>query len=702
MFNKLNIFKNSYIIIFYIFVSLLFTFYILGPNNINPLNENWLFENDRASDLLVWKYFFNDQWRFPIGASENFGLTISNSIAYSGSPPLYAFIFKIFRFILPLNFNYFSILIFFSIFFQVLFGYLIVYRITKNQLYSIISSFLFIFLPIFLFKLKFHFSLISHWLILVYFYVNLSKKNYEDKKNKYLFILLLSSLVHLYFTIMILLMIAVNRTVILSLDRRYVSFFKDIFYYSLPLLILMYLVGYFMFSPVNGLGGGYGQYNLNLISYFNPYNSGIIWSKFLPTLYVDNSESFSYLGLGVLILLVNLLFYLTKKYQVISFRKNISYILIFILLTFLAISNNIEFGNNSILYIELNKYIYATLSIIRASIRMVWPCIYLILIFGIYSIFKNFRSKVSSWIILLLLILQIADIQNGVQQFQFGNVYKKKVISFDDKRLLKIKKEFEIFSGTNVYNENNDFHQVAPFLAKYMPKTEIVYLARIDRKKQSDLTYLNIFNFLNKKNDFKKFYYIQTIGQLNHLRNIYKLENVGFFNIEGLWFLVPMKKKEMKQIESKFINKLRLNFLENDKEYYLNDHNLVKSDKMIGLGWFYNTTQKKLYSDGKRSFLIFDKENNFNSKKIHLTISKSYKNINLKNRLRVLVNNKEINSFNIDNQKAKISIDLTKFNSKEIIIELRYDNAKSDLDLIKGIDTKEKSIILESYKLSDS
>jgi len=698
MYNKLNFIKYNYIIVFYIFVSLLFTFYILGLNNINPLNENWLFENDRAQDLLIWKYFFKDNWRFPLGASENFGLSISNSIVYSGSTPLYAFIFKLFKFVLPSNFNYFSILVFFSIFFQILFGYLIVYRITENKLYSLISSFLFIFLPIFLFKLKFHFSLTSHWLILIYFYVKLLKKN---NNIMYLLILLISSLVHFYFTIMILLMIVVDRLVILSFDKKYLSFFKDIFYYLLPLIVLMYLLGYFMFSPSNGLGGGYGQFNLDLISYLNPFNDGVSWSIFLPTLYIDNSESFSYLGLGILMLIINLLFYLIKNYQTINFKKNISYILIFTLLTFLAVSNNIEFVNNSIIYIELNKYIYAIASVIRASARLIWPCVYLILIFGIYSVYKNFNIKTSSTIILLLLVLQVLDIQNGIKQFQFGKEYKANTKSFKDERLEKINKEFKIFSGTNIYNENNDFNQLAPFLAKYMPKTELIYVARVDRKKQSDLTYFNIANFLNKKNDLEKFYYVQTIGQLNHLRKIYELGNVGFFNIEELWFFVPMKKKSMTAIETKFINQLRFNFLKYNKEYYLNDYKNVKNDKIIGLGWFFNKINKKLYSDGERSFLIIDKENNPKSKKIHLTITKPYKDINFNNRLIIIVNNIEVNSFNINNQK-EIPIDLTKFDSNEIVIELRSENTKSDFDLRRGIDRKKKSVILKSYRLSDS
>ena len=191
MFSNSKIVNKKNIIFFYIFISFLFTFYILGINNINPKIENWLFTGDRVSDLLAWKYFFNDTWSFPLGSNKNFGLDISNSIAYSGSPPLYAFIFKFIKIFLPNNFNYFSILIFLSLFLQIYLGYLIIYKLTKNQIFSIISSFLFIFLPIFLFKIKFHFSLISHWIILSYFYVYLLNINYSSKKIKFLIILLL-------------------------------------------------------------------------------------------------------------------------------------------------------------------------------------------------------------------------------------------------------------------------------------------------------------------------------------------------------------------------------------------------------------------------------------------------------------------------------------------------------------------------------
>ena len=193
-----------------------------------------------------------------------------------------------------------------------------------------------------------------------------------------------------------------------------------------------------------------------------------------------------------------------------------------------------------------------------------------------------------------------------------------------------LQKEIEIISGTNIYNENNDFHQIAPYLAKFMPKTEIVYLARIDRKKQSNLNYLNIHNLLNKKITLKKIFYIQTIGQLNHLRNIYKSENVGFFNIDGLWFLIPTKKNKMKQTESKFINELSSNFIINDKEYYLNDYSLVKKNKMIGLGWFFDKTKNKLYSDGEKSFLIYDKKSNTESSKIYLKLIRAYKDLSFK------------------------------------------------------------------------
>ena len=153
MLGDLKIINKKNVIFLYIVISFVFTFYILGINNINPKIENWLFTEDRASDLLAWKYFFNDAWKFPLGSNKNFGLDISNSLAYSGSSALYAFFFKFIKIFLPNNFNFFPILIFLSLFLQVYFGYLIIFKLTKNQLFSITSGFLFIFLPIFLFKI---------------------------------------------------------------------------------------------------------------------------------------------------------------------------------------------------------------------------------------------------------------------------------------------------------------------------------------------------------------------------------------------------------------------------------------------------------------------------------------------------------------------------------------------------------------------
>jgi len=701
MLDNLKIINKKNIILFYIVVSFVFTFYILGIDNINPKVENWLYTADRASDLLAWKYFFNDGWRFPLGLNRNFGLDISNSLAFSGSSALYAFFFKFIKIFLPDNFNFFSILIFLSLFLQIYFCYLIIYNLTKNQLFSIISGFLFIFLPIFLFKIQFHFSLISHWIILSYFYVDLLDINYKEKKIRFLLILLLSSLLHFYFTIMILLMIFISRIVLLYSNKNYFSFFKDSIYYTFPLLLLMYIVGFFIFPPLNALGGGYGNFNLDLISFFNPSLDGLSWSNFIPIIYNNSSERFAYLGIGVIIILFHLLLFLLFKYKKINFQERKKFIIIFFILSILAISNNVEYADKVLFRIELNEYIYAILGLIRASTRIIWPCIYIILIFGIYSIYRNFNKKVSLILIILITLIQIIDIAKGVKNFEFGKAFVTKKNEFKDDRLKLIKDKFQIISATNIYNENNHFNKLAPLLANLMMKTEIVYLARVDRKKQSELTYLNNSNFLNKQNEINKFYYVTTLGHLNHLKSIYKSKDVGFLNFNNSWFLIPKGKELMNKKEKNFLQNLNSSKIQIDKENYLNNYDAYIKDMTIGLGWFYSKIDNQLYSDGSKSFLILKQSENFYNKTIVLNFKNAFSKNDIKNKIEIFVNNVKINKEIFDKKilKKKISIDLSNFKTNEIIIEFKFHNPMSLFDFKKGIDTKKRSVILSNYKI---
>ena len=115
--------KNKYkILFFYTLSSLLLTYVILGKNNISPTFDNWMLQGDAASNLVAWKYFFNDIWRFPIGLNPNYGLSQGSSIIYSGPAPLPSIFFKLIKNFLPNNFHFFSIWIFLCFLFQSLFS----------------------------------------------------------------------------------------------------------------------------------------------------------------------------------------------------------------------------------------------------------------------------------------------------------------------------------------------------------------------------------------------------------------------------------------------------------------------------------------------------------------------------------------------------------------------------------------------------
>ena len=178
--------NNIYIIhIPLLIISFLISLYLLGFDNLNFLNKNWLYLGDLSQYQIGWEFFRNDSWKFPLGFNPNYGLEFGNSIVFTDSIPLLAFIFKLFKNFLPENFQYFSLWIVLSIYLQLLFSYLIIFNLTKNFYFSVISIFFFILAPIFLHRSGMHLSLMGQWIILFSFYIELNNSKSTPKKPKH-------------------------------------------------------------------------------------------------------------------------------------------------------------------------------------------------------------------------------------------------------------------------------------------------------------------------------------------------------------------------------------------------------------------------------------------------------------------------------------------------------------------------------------
>ncbi len=87
---------NFKINILFILISLGLTVILFGPENFKFTNINWITYKDTLIDQLAWKFFYNDNWHFPLGKNPNYGIEIGNSIVFTGAVPFLSIILKIF------------------------------------------------------------------------------------------------------------------------------------------------------------------------------------------------------------------------------------------------------------------------------------------------------------------------------------------------------------------------------------------------------------------------------------------------------------------------------------------------------------------------------------------------------------------------------------------------------------------------------
>lgn len=693
--------------LFIIFISISLWIYLLGPDFIDPTNQDWLYSGDLSTYQLGWKYFRNDIWRLPISLNPNYGIYAGGSLVFSDSIPIFAIFFKVFSNYLPSSFQYFSTWILLCIYLQIFFSYKIIFKITEDSFYSLIASLFFCFATIFINRSGFHLSLSAQWLILLAFYIEVL-----ETKNKSILrglVILLSSTIHFYFTIILLIFNLIIQ--ILSFFSKKNSFFKIIKQVGityLSLLILMFFIGYFSIDAKDGLGAGYGYFNTNLNSFFNPLGSNNFsefnWSFFIPGQKRLNGEyeGFAFLGIsGFIFLFLFILNFKYKKYKIIF--NNYEILIICIIFILLSISNNINWGEKNLITIPLNNIFYAMFGSIRASGRLIWPVYYLIFIFGIIFIYKYFKKKESYFVIIILFIIQIIDIHPGLLQYKFGNQYVEinDNNSIKDKIWKNLSDQFDEIRLIEPKNNSNIFKKMSKYLlSENYSKTDIFYLGRVNRRAIPFKKYELIDTF-NKKDleIFDRKLFIS--DDINIVQNIYNLyENkLYYYYRDDLWLI-------SNQIIDNQESKQDFNLLLNHYEFSLKKGNKISEinlkDSMTGMGWNRELSSKGLVSDGYHSTIIFKiiNEQCINGGIINLTLEKYFPNYKKPIKINLFLNKVKKKTILLDNDfNNEINLSFNCSSTNQFIIDFKITNPVSLYDLRKGLNRYKRSIILKSVSI---
>lgn len=648
---------NLNLFVFCLIIGLFLTWNILGTDNLNPANLNWISSHDLKSDYLAYKFFINDKWRFPIGLNPNYG-EITNSIVFSGAVPILSFIFKTFKFLLPENYHFFSLWIIICISLQLFFSIKIFNLFSKDYKISVMYGLFLIIIPFLYYRFSIHLSLGAHWTIIGYLYYEL-KKN-AKRENSKIILILLSSLIHFYLTIMLLLMRFIFESSEYFNGKRLNEIFKKNFILLILLFSLMYVSGYFILPSTDTLGYGFGIYKANFLTLFDPTPNGSTqnWSLFIPDIHNNSGEheGFSYIGFGGIILLIFLIYYISHNINLVL--KNKKYIYLIFLFLILSLSNNIGFGNKEIITINLPNILYAPLSIIRASGRFIWIVSYLIIIFSLIALIKY---KLKKKYFLIILLIQLIDTSYLFKSDLFEKQTKENFLNKNSK--LFQENEYNKLITTYPTDNSSIFYKVADLLiSKDFQSTNMFRLGRYDRSELS-----NNRNLLNKELnyqslDLNSLYFIENHDHLRHLKFKFQKSDHGFFNPnESIWFLAPQKKYLMDTNDIKKFENIEFYKTKSKQKKRIT---FKDQDGLLGLGWSHGSYGKNIntngaWTEGNESFLIF--ENKIDTpEKIIIEITKVMSSKSNPLEVDVYINSKLVDQFDLFDEKQSIELKVNK------------------------------------------
>ena len=154
-------------IICIVILSLAVFLFLYGIHVIDVTNTDWLMAGgDLSQHYLGWQFFRFAPWQFQIGMMNTIAYPYSESVIFTDSIPLFCVMFKLFRGILPKEFQFFGL---WGVFCFVLQGILAM-RILGNYLQRkseiCLGTAFFLLTPVFIDRMYWHSALAAHFVIL--------------------------------------------------------------------------------------------------------------------------------------------------------------------------------------------------------------------------------------------------------------------------------------------------------------------------------------------------------------------------------------------------------------------------------------------------------------------------------------------------------------------------------------------------------
>ena len=397
---------------------------IYGIKILNPQYTDWLLMGgDPSQHYLGWEFYRRSDWFFPLGLTDQLAYPLKTSVIYTDSIPLFAVFFKLFRHILPAQFQYFGI---WGLLCFILQGYYAARILSERISYRIavlIGSVSFILSPIMIFRMYYHTALAAHWLILlaIYFFTKHEKEYMGILKPvmQWGILGILTGSIHMYFVPMCgAILLGYILCSVWKAKKISIKFMYPGISFSAGLVLTVYLLGGFS-SGVDVGTNNLGLFSFNLNAFFNPMSySSILKNTSLwnwPFYTQGQYEGFAYLGLGIILLCiigaVAVIIKLAKKKKPTVYQIMIG--LMSIGLIVFAASPTITWNDKLVLQLPYSSTLYKYWGIFGSSGRMAWPVVYFLMLFGICSIANSMvleRKKLPIAVLLLACLVQIGDL----------------------------------------------------------------------------------------------------------------------------------------------------------------------------------------------------------------------------------------------------------------------------------------------------